>query len=339
MTTRLQAGPDGMAARAQVAGRLDAIALRTAWTSGEAFYRALAQSLAGAIGVPCTFITEFRERQCVARPLAFWYQDHFTPAGDYALAGTPCATVLDGGVAIIVDRILSRFPEDREALEALRAESYVAAPVIDAQGTVIGHVAAIDQRTRRWDDSEIAVLWAIGERIAGEIERGRRAHAESATAASSGLQEMLATVRHDLRTPLNGILGYTQLLARDPALSERSLQATRQIQACGEQLLALFDALGEAPTSGHGSPDSTSAPRTSSPPPSEAAEPPLPAGLHAQLLESATRGDVNALGRGLDELERHGTHPELVSVLRTFAADFDMRAIRDQVRRHASALV
>ncbi len=53
--------------------------------------------------------------------------------------------------------------------------------------------------------------------------------------------EFLANISHDLRTPLNGILGYAQILARDTTLDERVQNAVSIIEKSGNHLLNLIN--------------------------------------------------------------------------------------------------
>ncbi|MET0223600.1 MAG: histidine kinase dimerization/phospho-acceptor domain-containing protein, partial [Terrimicrobium sp.] len=54
---------------------------------------------------------------------------------------------------------------------------------------------------------------------------------------------MLAKLRHDLRTPINAILGYCDLLKEDLARSQvNGLDDLEKIAAAGRQLLAVIEA-------------------------------------------------------------------------------------------------
>ena len=78
----------------------------------------------------------------------------------------------------------------------------------------------------------------ITARIAGEqalVEA--RARAESANEAKS---RFLATVSHEFRTPLNGILGMADLLD-DTRLDPEQATYVRALRTSGEALLALVD--------------------------------------------------------------------------------------------------
>jgi signal transduction histidine kinase/CheY-like chemotaxis protein len=62
--------------------------------------------------------------------------------------------------------------------------------------------------------------------------------AESANQAKS---EFLANMSHEFRTPLNGILGYAQILQRSPTLVATDRKSANIINQCGEHLLTLIN--------------------------------------------------------------------------------------------------
>ncbi len=70
-----------------------------------------------------------------------------------------------------------------------------------------------------------------------QIQEAKR----QAEAASHTKSQFLANVSHDLRTPLNGILGYAQILSHDSSLDERTQEAIRIIERSGNHLLNLIN--------------------------------------------------------------------------------------------------
>jgi signal transduction histidine kinase len=67
-----------------------------------------------------------------------------------------------------------------------------------------------------------------------------RAAKDEADAASRAKNEFLSRMSHDLRTPLNSILGFAQLLELDP-LAPEQVDSVRQILQGGTHLLALIN--------------------------------------------------------------------------------------------------
>jgi signal transduction histidine kinase/CheY-like chemotaxis protein len=62
----------------------------------------------------------------------------------------------------------------------------------------------------------------------------------TAVSASGAKMQFLANVSHDLRTPLNGVLGCAQILQRDKALGAKQKELVRTMQSCAEHLRQLI---------------------------------------------------------------------------------------------------
>ena len=114
---------------------------------------------------------------------------------------------------------------------------------------VIGGVAAwllvLAQESRRVAQAETARQTGL---LLSEIRAHRATDAalqkakDVAEAASLAKSNFVTNINHELRSPLNAILGYAQLLERDPGL-ERRTDALRIIRRSGEHLAALVEGL------------------------------------------------------------------------------------------------
>jgi len=80
--------------------------------------------------------------------------------------------------------------------------------------------------------------------LMNEIDAHKRTDAklqkakEVAEAASKAKSRHVVGLSHELRTPLNAILGYTQLLARDPAIPAARISQINVVRRSAEHLSA-----------------------------------------------------------------------------------------------------
>ena len=75
-----------------------------------------------------------------------------------------------------------------------------------------------------------------------EIHNERLAEAlQAAQVASNSKTMFLSNMSHDIRTPMNAVLGFTTLLARDAENPDKVREYTRKITASGQHLLSLIN--------------------------------------------------------------------------------------------------
>lgn len=106
---------------------------------------------------------------------------------------------------------------------------------------------------RQWTQEEIELLQAVASQVEIAIEQAKlldrekqhtqalaaaKHHAEVANRAKS---EFLANMSHELCTPLNAILGFSQLMERDANLSPEQRDSLGIINRSGEHLLNLLN--------------------------------------------------------------------------------------------------
>jgi len=107
------------------------------------------------------------------------------------------------------------------------------APIRDAQGAIIRAVAVMmDITDRKRADSE-----------RDQLLRQEKAARAEAQAANQSKDEFLTVVSHELRSPLNSILGYARLLRTRPADSSQVKQTVEIIERNGRMQLQLIEDL------------------------------------------------------------------------------------------------
>ncbi|HEX2237165.1 MAG TPA: sigma 54-interacting transcriptional regulator [Gammaproteobacteria bacterium] len=148
----------------------------TASTIGDDFFNALVRSTAAAMDVRYAFVSEFAGVRTRVRTLSFWAGQGFADNIEYDLTGTPCEEVLAGEVRYYPENVQAYFPEDH-GLAEMQAESYLAIPLINKVGDVLGHLAVLDDKPMAPQRDLLFILKIFGARAGAELERK---HAEEA---------------------------------------------------------------------------------------------------------------------------------------------------------------
>ena len=150
----------------------------TASTSGGEFFQALACNLAKALGVRYAFVGQLMADTGRVRTLAFWNGEAFIENFEYNLEHSPCQQVLAGEICHFPERVQQRFPHEK-GLADLGAESYLAIPLLNQAGEVLGHLAALDVRPMPMDARLLPLFRIFGARAGAELER-QKIHARLA---------------------------------------------------------------------------------------------------------------------------------------------------------------
>ncbi|MGE3313336.1 MAG: CHASE domain-containing protein, partial [Limisphaerales bacterium] len=99
-------------------------------------------------------------------------------------------------------------------------------------GSTCAHLAHAGRRARQISQVNAALQEEVAIRQRAEV---------AAAAANKAKSDFLTSMSHEMRTPLNAILGYTQLMRRDAHLSPEHRDATLGIQTSGQHLLGLIN--------------------------------------------------------------------------------------------------
>jgi signal transduction histidine kinase len=173
-------------------------------------------------------------------------RDHpIQPAGPH-----PVLEVLRTRSPLLVTTIdearLRSFAQDEPHLELLRrlgVESFMVVPLV-ARDREIGAIGLISSDPGRpFGEEDLAQANDLAFRAALAIDNARLYR--EAQEANQAKSDLLAVISHDLRTPLNSIIGHADLLALgiQEELSDGSLQWVGRIRMAAGHLLYLIDEL------------------------------------------------------------------------------------------------
>jgi PAS domain S-box-containing protein len=145
----------------------------TASRTGELFFVALVKNLASALNTDFAWVTEYFEESRRLRALAFLNGDDLVEDFEYDISGTPCEPVIAGAQLIHhPSGVQACYPQDAD-LRTLGLESYMGVPLLDLDGTILGHMAVMDRRPMPEEPRGLAVFRIFAARAAAELQRMR----------------------------------------------------------------------------------------------------------------------------------------------------------------------
>ncbi len=179
----------------------------TASETGDRYFAALVRYLCQALDVAGAWVTEYIEEPQRLRALSFWFQDRYIESYEYAIAGTPCEPVITQRRLLhYPDNIVELFPGDTD-LEHFRAVSYMGAPLLDAAGSILGHLAVMDTKRMPMNSRLEALFQIFAARATAEL---RRLRAESQTRESEEKLSLLVNSTMDAIIELDASLKVTR---------------------------------------------------------------------------------------------------------------------------------
>src|SRR5258708_34335253 len=140
---------------------------------GEEFLKALVRSAASAMGVAGAWVTEYLPERQVLRSLAFWMNGEYIHDYEYNYKGTPCEVVVEERRLVhYPDRVIDLFPDDADLVK-LSAVSYAGVPLLRADGTVLGHLSALDTKPLELSSELASAFRIFAARAGAEVQRLR----------------------------------------------------------------------------------------------------------------------------------------------------------------------
>ncbi len=140
--------------------------------TGDRFFSSLVRHLASALNVQYAFVSELSADRTRFRTYAVWGRGAFLPNLELPLAGTPCEAVLNGEMCHHPENLQALFPQDTGLVD-WGVVSYCGVPLINVSGTVIGHLAILDDKPMFDGPRGIAIMRIFAVRACAEIDRMR----------------------------------------------------------------------------------------------------------------------------------------------------------------------
>ncbi len=128
--------------------------------------------MARAVDTRWAFIAQFAspENHTKARTIAFSDRDRIAENFEWTLAGTPCEDVVHGNLCHHASGVRQKFPDDPYPRE-WGIESFLGVPLCDSEGTILGHVAAFDDRPMPEEPRKLLTFRIFAKQAAGELAR------------------------------------------------------------------------------------------------------------------------------------------------------------------------
>ena len=208
-----------------------AIALSAA--QRETVFKDLALSLVELLEVDVAMISVLRDHSTppVMDAIALWVDGNWIRDFSYALADTPCATVVGGEFRYYPEALQARFASSD--VHKAQLAGYAGFPLTGSGGEALGVVAVMTHAPMRHPERVEALLRLFSDRVVVEIERARSEAARKAAedtrlALEAQLQhaqrmetvgQLTGGIAHDFNNILTGLLGYVEMAKEqvDPA--------------------------------------------------------------------------------------------------------------------------
>ena len=223
-------------------------------TPAEEGFDRLAQLASRILKTPVALVSLVDERRqffksCLGLPEP-WSSWRETP-----LSHSFCQHVVTSGAPLAIDDARAHpLVRDNPGIAALQIVAYLGIPLTTPDGYTLGSFCVTDSVPRRWSDYEVGILRDLAALVMTEIdlraEIQARQRAEAALLdANAELEAFAYSVSHDLRAPLQIVLGFGDLLVKkyaDADLPDAKAQKfTREIVRAAHRMNALIGDLLE----------------------------------------------------------------------------------------------
>lgn len=169
------------------------------------------------------------------------------PGGELKVQTTLCNQIRDSGQLVVIDHVAEdEVYCNHPTPQMYGFQSYISVPIVRPGGRFFGTLCAIDPKPARLDNvATVGMFKLFADLIAFHLDAHERLRLSEAALLDERQtaqlrEQFIAVMGHDLRNPLNAILGAADLLSKMP-LEEKAAQTAALIQRSGTRMTALID--------------------------------------------------------------------------------------------------
>ncbi|MGF1670967.1 MAG: sigma 54-interacting transcriptional regulator, partial [Balneolaceae bacterium] len=171
--------------------------------TGDEFFQALVRNLAEVLNTKGAWVAEFHESKQRLVALSFFLDDELIEGYEYEIKGTPCELAIEKKQVLhIPENVIELYPDDPD-LKSLNAMSYLGAPLLDQDGTILGQLAVLDSRPMPEMARNLDIFRIFASRAASELRRIRaerqlRQHEEQLSRLFDSAMDAIVEVNTEL---------------------------------------------------------------------------------------------------------------------------------------------
>ena len=124
--------------------------------------------LATILGARRAYVTENFD-QGMSRTIASWEEGKRGPVREYALSGTPCASVMRHGVQVVDCELGRRYSLEETSL-GYGCESFIGSPIVNREGVKIGQICVFGAHAIHDTEMASALVSMAAVRVSAELE-------------------------------------------------------------------------------------------------------------------------------------------------------------------------
>ncbi|NQU86944.1 MAG: HAMP domain-containing histidine kinase [Mariniphaga sp.] len=185
---------------------------------GQDFFNNIVIKLSEWLNAECVIIGQLVEENRV-EGFPMYLDGEFIQGFSYTLKNTPCDLTSKKGYCVYTDKLNQLFPESKD-VQDLQALGYVGTALYNKEGEPNGILCAMSRKKLQLPPQAEDIMRIVGARITAEIERNKakkelEISESKLKLANAAKDRFFSIIAHDLKSPFNSIIGFSELLLSD----------------------------------------------------------------------------------------------------------------------------